>query len=286
MGKYNLDISDSSTWITHTPTQLVSSLPFYITESGHFYAHENYSIERTYHDSFLLLYTISGSGLVKSGENNISLQPGSAVLIDCHNIHSYATQSSSWEFLWFHIKGDGVKPMHSLIYPERVFPLFISIPPSLVSPIDGDVFSCAKTSSALHDIFNSLIKARLSLSEDNKDKNYTDYIDIVIARIQKEYSLHLSIDEIIKDIPLSKYHFIRIFKLIMGVTPYHYLTVYRINMAKTLLRTSNLSVNEIAFRTGFSDTSNFINHFKKHTGQKPLEYRRYFSYSPNNTLFT
>ena len=80
----------------------------------------------------------------------------------------------------------------------------------------------------------------------------------------------------IADIPLSKYHFIRVFKRIMGTTPYNYLTNYRINNAKILLKTTDLSVYEIAERCGFSDTSNFIVQFKKHTGQKPLEYRRYF----------
>ncbi|MGN0106599.1 MAG: helix-turn-helix domain-containing protein [Hominilimicola sp.] len=52
---------------------------------------------------------------------------------------------------------------------------------------------------------------------------------------------------------------------------------YRINCSKILLRTENISVGEIAGRTGFADVSNFIIQFKKQTGQKPMDYRKRFA---------
>ena len=81
----------------------------------------------------------------------------------------------------------------------------------------------------------------------------------------------------IQDIHISKYHFIRIFKRIIGITPYNYLTNYRINISKTLLISTDKTISEISEECGFSDTSNFISQFKKHTGQRPFEYRKDFS---------
>ena len=52
---------------------------------------------------------------------------------------------------------------------------------------------------------------------------------------------------------------------------------YRVNRSKILLRTTDLSIAEIAARTGFFDSSNFIACFKRQTNQKPTEYRRDFS---------
>lgn len=82
--------------------------------------------------------------------------------------------------------------------------------------------------------------------------------------------------DMIQDIHISKYHFIRIFSRVMGATPYSYLMNYRINMSKKFLHATDMPVSEIAEKCGFLDTSNFITQFKKHTGQRPLQYRKDF----------
>ena len=58
MSKYEEKITDNSLWYTATPTPLTLTLPFYITEAGHFRAEADYKVERDEHDSYLLLYTI------------------------------------------------------------------------------------------------------------------------------------------------------------------------------------------------------------------------------------
>lgn len=63
----------------------------------------------------------------------------------------------------------------------------------------------------------------------------------------------------------------------MGVTPYSYLTNYRINRSKELLRSTSMSITDISEECGFLDPGNFIAQFKKRTGMRPLQYRRDFS---------
>lgn len=134
-----------------------------------------------------------------------------------------------------------------------------------------------RISSHVHSVFNAVCFA--SLENDHADirHNGTDDVDIVVEYIENNYDHPITVDDMIKNIPISKYHFIRRFKRTMGVTPYSYLTNYRINMSKKLLRSTDKSVSEIAERCGYLDTSNFIEHFKRYTGQKPLQYRRDFS---------
>ena len=55
MSKYEEKITDNSLWYTATPTPLTLTLPFYITEAGHFRAEADYKVERDEHDSYLLL---------------------------------------------------------------------------------------------------------------------------------------------------------------------------------------------------------------------------------------
>lgn len=185
--------------------------------------------------------------------------------------------------MWFHIKGCGTEAMFKTIYPEQISAISILNPNAIFALEEFsaqneqiDIMTSAIFSSMLHTLLNSFIENRLnSESKDNRSR-YSDLVNIAISLIKEKYSEQLSIDEITQNIPASKYHFIRIFKKIMGVTPYHYLTAYRINMAKIFLRSTDISVSEVAAKCGFSDTSNFIYQFKKHTGQKPLEYKKYF----------
>jgi AraC family transcriptional regulator len=72
---------------------------------------------------------------------------------------------------------------------------------------------------------------------------------------------------------MSEYHFARTFKQIMGVAPHRFLIERRIEHAEGLLRTTSLSVDEVAHRVGFSNQSHFTAHFKKVVGATPKLYR-------------
>ena len=65
----------------------------------------------------------------------------------------------------------------------------------------------------------------------------------------------------------------RRFKNALGKTPLEYLQEIRINTAKDLLKTSNLSINEIADKVGYQDTGHFTFLFKRHMSISPKAYR-------------
>lgn len=57
------------------------------------------------------------------------------------------------------------------------------------------------------------------------------------------------------------------------MTPHQYILAARINCAKFLLKTTNLSIKEVAFHSGFNDVSGFCTTFKKREHITPGEYR-------------
>jgi AraC-like DNA-binding protein len=72
---------------------------------------------------------------------------------------------------------------------------------------------------------------------------------------------------------MSKYHFLRTFRRIVGVTPYQFLLGVRMRRAAVRLATSAAPVSAIAFETGFGDLSTFNGRFRDVFGVSPTAWR-------------
>lgn len=66
----------------------------------------------------------------------------------------------------------------------------------------------------------------------------------------------------------------RLFHNYLRRTPIEYLTEVRLDYSCTLLKDTRLSMTEIAYQAGFSDSSYYTKRFRKHYGCTPSEYRR------------
>ena len=73
---------------------------------------------------------------------------------------------------------------------------------------------------------------------------------------------------------LSSFHFLRLFKEVLGVTPHQYLVRSRLRHAARRLADSTQSVTDIAFDVGFADLSNFVRTFHRAAGVSPSGFRR------------
>jgi AraC family transcriptional regulator len=97
-----------------------------------------------------------------------------------------------------------------------------------------------------------------------------------IARIrdyvQEHLSADLSIAELGKILNLSAFHFARMFKASVGVSPHRFILEQRVERAAMLLN-ADLSLVEIALMVGFSSQAHFTQVFRKLTGTTPARSR-------------
>jgi len=91
--------------------------------------------------------------------------------------------------------------------------------------------------------------------------------------IDRDYALPLDLDTIARAAGYSKYHFARSFSSAYGETPAAYLTRRRVERAKSLLRTANLTVTEVCFMVGFESLGSFSSLFRRLVGVTPSDYR-------------
>jgi len=80
---YNMDVEERSTWLRATPGAAALAQPFYCTEAGNFYGRAHFATARTDKESYLLFYTLSGSGLIEQNDQRVELPAGSA--LPCFN---------------------------------------------------------------------------------------------------------------------------------------------------------------------------------------------------------
>jgi AraC family transcriptional regulator len=73
---------------------------------------------------------------------------------------------------------------------------------------------------------------------------------------------------------MSPYHFLRLFKQTMNVTPHQYILQCRIEKTKFLLQHSELSIAEIAIQVGFCDQSHLTRCFKRSLGVTPKQFQQ------------
>ncbi len=89
--------------------------------------------------------------------------------------------------------------------------------------------------------------------------------------IDSNYPETLTIEQIARMAGMSEYHFFRLFKQMIGKTPYQYILSIRLQHASLLLK-SDYSVSDVAITMGFSDIYSFSKAFKKHFGLSPTGY--------------
>jgi AraC-like DNA-binding protein len=84
----------------------------------------------------------------------------------------------------------------------------------------------------------------------------------------------MDLDRMAAEAGFSKFHFARAFKAAYGETPANYLTRRRVERAKNLLRSANLTVIEVCLLVGFNSLGSFSSRFSELVGMSPRQYQR------------
>ncbi len=101
-----------------------------------------------------------------------------------------------------------------------------------------------------------------------------DELARAVEIIQSEYLDPPGVEEVAHRIGLSAYQLNRRLKNTLGITARQLLTKTRIDAASQLLRTTSLTVGDVAQQSGYCDQSAFTRQFHRTTGLTPRQYRR------------
>ena len=120
-----------------------------------------------------------------------------------------------------------------------------------------------------NEIYISQRLAKLTSKPDDGD----EFIDKLHRIIRKNIpNTEFNVDAIAAEMGLSRSAFYKKVKGLTGFAPVDLIKEFRLSHAVELLQTTNLSIAEVAFRSGFADSSYFGKCFRKRYGQSPREY--------------
>lgn len=86
-------------------------------------------------------------------------------------------------------------------------------------------------------------------------------------------STDVTIDDVARAAAMSRFHFVRQFKAVFGVTPVRYRTSARLERARDLLTHSDQSITDVCMAVGFSSLGSFSALFASRFGQSPSQLR-------------
>ncbi|HET9183915.1 MAG TPA: AraC family transcriptional regulator [Candidatus Angelobacter sp.] len=107
-------------------------------------------------------------------------------------------------------------------------------------------------------------------SEPAAEARVTRVLRMIESRPDQDHEL----GSLAREAKLSRYHFLRVFRQLTGLTPHRYILRARLRRAATRLLLEPAKVLDIALDSGFGDISNFNHAFHAEFGVSPRTYRR------------
>lgn len=142
-----------------------------------------------------------------------------------------------------------------------------------IEPLDVNSGILQSEKSAMEYVVR-IIKKALELRERTASNRYGDIVDEVMRYIENNYAdEELSLNLLASHVNFSPNHLSMIFSQQTGQTFIKYLTDYRMNKAKELLRCTGKRSSVISMEVGYKDPHYFSYLFKKTQGMTPTQYR-------------
>lgn len=127
-------------------------------------------------------------------------------------------------------------------------------------------------SKTLRKLKDELLSEQALLNSE-RDAYAENIVKSIVQYLQTNYAEYINFTQIASDYNFSASYLTKIFKDSTGTTPIKYLIDYRIKIAKKMLLDTDLTIKEIAEKTGFVDQFYFSKCFKNCCGLTPSQFR-------------
>lgn len=272
-------IIPGSDYYVYTPSTQATAMFLYPISTGYFRYLPGYCLRRASFDSFLIMYMRKGSCEIEIDGRTYHASADQIVLLDCYEPHCYYT-TTGWDAEWLHFDGFNARSYFQAILDNKVPVINLHDTYRFEKYLHKVYISFKEHISIKEALLNNYIVNIMTELLIGRDMDHSvnisaSIIEDTVAYINEHLAEPLTLEELASQASLSPFYFSRLFKKETGFTPHGYVITARVNNAKFLLKSSNSTIKEICFGTGFTSESSFCTTFKKVTGSTPSEYREH-----------
>ena len=234
-------------------------------------------------NEYQLLYIAEGRGTFHSHTvPTAQLREGDLFLLFPGEWHSYSpSPTTGWKSYWIGFKGRNMddrvragfltptKPIYHVGFSDDIVHLY-------KDAYETALCEAAYSQQVLAGLVNHIIGVMYSLERNielNRNQAHVDMVNRARLEIREHLESSLTIQQVAQDLGVSYSNFRKLFKEYTGISPATYQQDLRLQRAKELLSTTEMSVKEIAYRLNFESPDYFSAKFKAKTGRRPSELR-------------
>ena len=181
----------------------------------------------------------------------------------------YPNRKDPWAYIWFCVRGVGAKSLFESIGADIASPVLHKKNGVSIAAILEGLFQNGKFSddyrilSVFYEILHHIEKPQPRSQKTAK------------LLIDRNFQLKdFTVESLCRDCGLSHAQLCRDFLKLYGVSPKQYLISKRMNYAKELLESTDLTVDSVAGSCGYSDAVHFMKEFKRREGTTPGAFRK------------
>ena len=278
-----------SRWLFINPSEFAESLGLYIIELGHFYQEGRNYTKRVPENSFSInfiginskLEDISFLASFPGRDYRPTMTTPSNTVTIVDNRQGY-TMETTGKIESFFIQFGGFmaeKYCQALLDSEYCQEININWMPFLHDTFEQLVLLYRQPSNNRRDIYASLlmtqILSRLILGSDSYLPLYSKsvYVEETLRIMEERFSEPLKLKNIADELHINSSYLSRLITSETGISFSSCLSYIRINHAKKLLQSTELSIEAIGSQCGFCNASHFVKLFHSSEGITPLQYR-------------
>ncbi len=261
----------------YVPDEIALQLPFYALLAGHFLVGSKFYTKREHMCGYMCILTLDGGCTMEiEGQKPFECTKNTLTVVDCMKKHYFHTSKyDSWNYMHFHFDTNlpsyimenalGIVSVTHTNIEENMVHLFQAIRSQ--RPISSYLIS---------DYISQIVTKVIALNQENPVLNaHSELLEEFARYLRDHFSENINVGDIASNqYYVSKYYFTRLFKDYYGLTPYAYLTNYRVQKAKECLFL-NMSISETASHCGFGNINNFTRIFKHAVGITPSEFKKF-----------
>ncbi len=252
-------------------------VPFMLAMAGVSYPYPKYVMTRQENERVnVFLYVVEGEGEVVIEDKTKKLSAGDLLVLREQEPQYYrALPNNPMRTMWINYRASYISAfmdaykVKSGIYRGEGCVKYIEAALDATHSVLPRKEICKILTEQVHKIIETV--SPIMIDEESVTLSTADKIcEMLDSALYKK----LDLSRVSEKLHMSKSNVIRIFKKQYGVTPYEYLIASKIEAAKMMLVSTQISVKEIADRLCISDEHYFSTLFYKRVGMRPSEYRK------------